>query len=50
MAEKVASDFQVETLCGQLVAVTSQVVTSVAEIEEDLFLPFSLSVIIIIIL
>ena len=38
MAEKVASDFQVETLCGQLVAVTSQVVTSVAEIEEVCFL------------
>ena len=38
MAEKVASDFQAETLCGQLVTVTSQVVTSVAEIEEDLFL------------
>jgi len=38
MAEKVASDFQVGTLCGQLVTVTSQVVTSVAEIKEDLFL------------
>ena len=38
MAEKVASDFQVRALCGQLVTVTSQVVTSVAELEEDLFL------------
>jgi len=38
LAEIVTSDFQVRALCGQLVTVTSEVVTGVAELEEDLFL------------